>query len=194
MAKIHSDDGFTLIDIMVAITVLAILSAGAVPAIVDAVRGMRLGQAQRDVYQELQTARLVAVSSNRPIRIKFNCPVSGEYRIVELVGTPSSPDAIDQSGTDRCSRTKWKYPANDNDTTTRPNHDGPVRDLPDDVKFGAAPALEFWPDGTVHRQLGGENPWTQAPVDTTGVEITVVKDTTIRKIRVNGLGKIQLIQ
>jgi len=192
MAKIHSRAGFTLVDIMVAICVAAIIMAGALPALVNVADEMKLGQAQRDVFQEMQTARLVAVSSNRPIRIKFNCPKSGEYRLVELIGSTSFPDAADTAG-DRCSATKWKYPANDNDPTTRPNHDGPVRDLPNNVTFSSGPSLEFWPDGTVHRQTAGENPWNPVAVDATGVEVSVVKNGIAKKIRVNGLGKIQLI-
>ncbi len=191
MSRDHSRRGFTLIDIMVTITVMAIVMAGAVPALINVADGMKLGQGQRDVYQEMQTARLVAVGSNRPIRIRFNCPATGQYRLTELIGSTATPDPNDTAN-DRCSDTKWKYPANDNDLTSRPNHDGPVRQLPTNVTFGATSTLEFWPDGTVHKQVGSENPWTAVP--TAGTAITVVRDTTVKTISVNGLGKIQLVQ
>ena len=42
---------------------------------------------------------------------------------------------------------------------TLPNNDGPTRTLPTGVSFGAASTLEFWPDGSVHKQAGAENPW-----------------------------------
>jgi hypothetical protein len=109
------------------------------------------------------------------------------------MGTPSKPDTND-TASDRCSDTKWKYPANDNDPTSRPNHDGPVRQLPNRVTFGGTATLEFWPDGTVHKQVTSELPWTQLPVSGTLQEIAVVKGTSTKKITVNGLGKIQLIQ
>lgn len=192
MAKIPSRAGFTLIDIMVTICVMAIIMAGAVPALIDLADGFKLGQGQRDVYQELQSARLIAVASNRPIRIRFDCPASGEYRLTELIGSTQSPDTKD-TATDRCSATKYPFPPADNDPTSRPNHDGPVKTLPNTVTFGAKPILEFWPDGTVHKQEAGENPWKQVPVDATGVEISVVKNSTAKRIRVNGLGKIQII-
>jgi len=183
-SKIQSRAGFTLIDIMVTISVMAIIMAGALPALINVADGMKLGQGQRDVYQEMQTARLIAVASNRPMRIRFNCPVAGQYRLTEL----------NDSANDRCSDVKWKFPANDTDPTSRPNHDGPVKLLPTNVAFGAASTLEFWPDGTVHKQVGAENPWTQVPVDANGTAVTVVRGTLVKTITVNGLGKIQLVQ
>ena len=190
-SQIHDRRGFSLVDIMVAVSVMAIIAAGAVPALVNVADSMKLGQGQRDVYQELQTARLVAVASNRPMRLRFNCPAAGQYRLTEMIGTASKPDTND-TASDRCSDTKWKYPANDNDPTSRPNHDGPVRQLPNKVTFGATSTLEFWPDGTIHKQLAGEFPWKQ--VDLNGTAITVTKGTTVKTISVNGLGKIQFVQ
>jgi prepilin-type N-terminal cleavage/methylation domain-containing protein len=184
-------DGFTLIDMMIAISVMAILAAAAVPQLMNVADSLKLGQAQRDVNVELNQARLLAVSSNRPIRMRFNCPAAGQYRITELIGSPSVPD-VDDSANDRCSDTKWRYPANDNDPATRPNHDGPLRYLPSGVTFGASPTLEFWPNGTVHKQAAAENPW--ATVDVNGTAVTVVKGTSVKTVTVNGLGKIQLVQ
>ena len=40
----------------------------------NGVDGMRLGVSARDVERELQFARLKAVSTNRPMRIRFNAP------------------------------------------------------------------------------------------------------------------------
>ncbi len=183
--------GFSLIDMMVAISVMAILVAAAVPQLVNVAESVKLGQAQRDINQELNQARLRAVSANRPIRIRFNCPAVGQYRMTELIGSPSVPDPNDTAN-DRCSETKWSYPANDNDPATRPNHDGPIRYLPRGVTFGTAPTLEFWPNGTVHKQAAGENPWSG--VDVGGTAVTVVKGTSVKTVTVNGLGKIQLVQ
>ena len=192
MANTHPRAGFTLVDMIVALTVMTILMAAALPTIVDVTSGLKLGQAQREVMVEMNSARLTAVSSNRPMRIRFNCPETGEFRVVELIGTPSSPDPND-SASDRCSDTKWKSPANDTDPVTRPNHDGAVRTLPSQVDFSAVATLEFWPDGTVHKQLSGENPWTQLDAST-GATIKVRKGAEEKMISVNGLGKIQLVQ
>ena len=183
--------GFTLIDILVTIAVFSIIMAGALPSLINISESMKLGQGQREVASALQSARLLAVTSNRPIRVRFNCPAAGQYRITELIGSQSTPVA-DDTATDRCSDTKWKFPANDTNPTTRPNHDGPLLALPARVTFGAASTLEFWPDGSVHKQVGVENPWIQVPV--AGTAITVVKGTIVKTITVNGLGKIQFVQ
>lgn len=192
MLKTYKHDGFTLIDMIVTMTVMGIMAAAAIPEMIDVAQAMKLGQAQREVLVEMNSARLIAVTSNRPIRVRFNCPAAGQYRVVELIGTPSSPTA-DDGAADRCSATKWKYPANDQEPVTRPNHDGPVRTLPSKVTFSASATLEFWPDGTVHKDVGSGNPW---PVldSTTGATIKVRRDTLEKMISVNGLGKIQLVQ
>jgi prepilin-type N-terminal cleavage/methylation domain-containing protein len=192
MTNIQTRAGFTLIDMVVTMTILTILMGAALPIMVDVTQGMKLGQAQREVQFEMNSARLTAVGFNRPMRIRFNCPETGKYRVVELIGSPSHPDTNDDA-TDRCSDTKWKYPANDNEPVTRPNHDGAVRSLPSGVSFSAVVNLEFWPDGTVHKQLAGENPWTQLDA-TNGATIKVAKDVTEKMISVNGLGKIQFVQ
>ena len=192
MLNTQERGGFTLIDMIVTLTIFAIMAAAAIPELMDVTRSLKLGQAQRAVLVELNNARLTAVTSNRPMRIRFNCPVAGQYRVVELIGTPSSPDPND-SAADRCSDVKWKYPANDNEPVTRPNHDGGLRYLPSDVTFSASVTLEFWPDGTVHKQVAGENPWL--PLDaTTGATIKVQRNGIEKMISVNGLGKIQLVQ
>ena len=178
--------GFTLIDMIVTITVMSIVMAMAAPSLVNLSDGMKLGQGQRDVEVELNVARTIAVSSNRQIRVRFNCPSTGQYRRVELIGTPKNQDTNDNA-TDRCSETKWKFPANDTDPTTRPNHDGAVRRLPATVSFGTTATLEFWPNGTVHY-----TDTTQVPV--TGTAITVTRGDSVKTIRVNGLGKIELVQ
>lgn len=185
----RSNAGFTLIDIMITLGVFAVVTAAAVPAVVDMTSGMRVAQGARDVERELQAARLRAVSSNRPMRVRFNCPVAGQFRVVELIGSTTAPDALD-SATTRCSETTYPYPASDNNPLTRPNNDGPLRRLPAGLAFGAAPTLEFWPDGSVHQNNTGANPWPV--VASAGTTVTVTKGSTVRTVTINGLGKIQL--
>ena len=105
--RMQPREGFSLVDMLVAISVMAILVAAAVPQLVNVADSMKLGQAQRDVNIELNQARLRAVSANRPILVRFNCPIVGQYRMTELIGSPSVPDANDTAN-DRCSETKWR--------------------------------------------------------------------------------------
>jgi type II secretory pathway pseudopilin PulG len=186
----HLEAGFTLVDTLVTVTIFAILMAAAIPGMRDMTSSMRLGQGAREVERELQTARLKAVTSNRPIRVRFNCPVAGQYRMVELIGSSASaPDAND-SATNRCQDTVYPYPATDLNPLTRPNHDGPVRRLHPSLTFGAANDLEFWPDGSAHQRSGTTNPWPQ--VASTGTAVTLTQGANVKSITVNGLGKIQL--
>ncbi len=188
--RTNTQAGFTLVEMMMTVTVFAILAGAAVPQFADMTGGMRLRQGLREVERELQAARLKAVSSNRPIRVHFNCPAAGSYRAVELIGTPSIPDDDDDAG-DRCSTGSYPFPADDTNRLTLPNHDGPVRQLHSTLAFGAAEALEFWPDGSIHQADESEGtPW--APIPTTGSAITIVKDDLVGVITVNGLGKIQV--
>ena len=186
----RSQGGFTLVEVMMVVSVLAIVAAGAVPVITNLTDGLKLSQGLREVEREMQTARLRAVTSNRPIRVRFNCPVTGEYRMVELLGSVSTPAAADTS-LDRCKESAYPL-AGDANPLTRPNHDGPQKRLPSTVSFGAASTLEFWPDGSVHKDDGTGTPWKVVP--SSGTAITLSKGSTVKTITVNGLGKITLVQ
>ena len=189
LLRTASDAGFSVTEMLAVLAVLGIVATMAVPMLRDATENMRLGQAAREVERELQTARLRAVSSNRAIRVRFNCPVVGQYRMVELLGTPSIPAAEDAAA-NRCQENVYPSPAADNNPITVPNHDGPLRRLPKDVAFGAIETLEFWPDGSVHADAGGGPPWP--PIAPPGTAISVTKGVAVKQITVNGLGKIQI--
>jgi type II secretory pathway pseudopilin PulG len=178
-----------LIDLVVTVGVFATASAVAIPLMNSALDNLRLKMAARDVERELQTARLKAVSANRPIRIRFNCPATGQYRMVEMIGTPGSPDALDNDS-GRCNDRLFPYPAADNDPLTRPNLDGPLRRLPPGVSFGNVQTIEFWPNGTAHASSGSATPWPIVPVS--GVSLTLTKGASAGAVTVNGLGKIQV--
>ncbi|MBI4264802.1 MAG: hypothetical protein HY657_10530, partial [Acidobacteria bacterium] len=135
---------------MMTLVVFAIMAGAAVPQFMDMTGGLRLRQGLREVERELQTARLKAVTANRPIRVRFNCPTTGQYRMVELIGTPSAPNVEDDDDDlGRCQTSGYPYPAADMNRLTLPNHDGPVRQLHSSLAFSetASKALEFWPDG-----------------------------------------------
>jgi type II secretory pathway pseudopilin PulG len=185
--RYESEAGFTLIDMIVTIGVLAVLAAVAVPSLANVSDRMRLGQGQREVERELQTARLKAVTANRRMRIRFNCPTARQYRLVEVIGT-----AVDDAS-NRCVESAFPAVPPDNNPLTRPNHDGPVRQLPRDVSFGAASALEFAPDGTVKYLSSGVYIDVPDP-DGTAVTLTKANSTDVARIVVNRLGKIQLVE
>ena len=189
--RLASAMGFSLIDIIASVAVIGTVSAIAVPQVNTALDSMRLGMSLRDVERELQFAKLKAVSTNRPMRIRFDCPSAGQIRVVEVIGTSAAPDANDADAvTNRCSETTYPYRPTGADASrlTRPNNDGAVRIMYEGTTFTAKQTLEFWPDGTAHTAC-------QAACDTSATKIGTVTLTLSRKsktknITVNGLGKI----
>jgi prepilin-type N-terminal cleavage/methylation domain-containing protein len=137
-------DGFTLTEILVVVAVAAILTALAVPTITGAMRGYALNTSVETVGAAIRAARYSAVSTNRTVRVRFNCPSANQLRIVEVVGSM----AVDTAA-NRCSQAAYPYP--DPDAATAPNVDGPVVVLPAGSQFGAVQDLEIDRTGRVTR-------------------------------------------
>jgi type II secretory pathway pseudopilin PulG len=184
-----SEAGFSLVDMIVVCVLIGIIGAMAIPSITSSLDGLRLGQAARNVEREMQTAKQRAVSKGRVMRIHFNCPGNGQFRMVELLGSPRIPKTADNNFTARCSELTYPYPAPDNNPITVPNLDGPIQRLDSQITFGAAQSLEFWPDGTAHFN-NGNTPWGLIPV--AGITVSVSRNSHTQPITVNGLGKVQL--
>jgi len=173
-----------------ATAIIAIMAGIAVPLLADMSGSIKLGDATRNVERELQAARLKAVSSNQTMRMRFNCPGAGKYRMTELVGTPKVPVAADIAA-DRCVLASYPYPGDaDRNPLTRPNGDGPLRTLDSSVTFTTTTTIEFWPDGSAHTDTGGVNPWP--PIAGAGYTITLTRNGKTKSIVVNGVGKIQI--
>ena len=184
--------GFTLVELLMVVAVFAIMAALAMPQLGRAVEAYRLGIATREMERELQTARVKAVTSNRPVRVLFNCPAAGQFRRVEMLGEPGLPDARDDELT-RCNTTTFPYPEPDEDPLTRPNHDGPLHWLPDGVTMGGVGGIEVRPDGTARSDsVGGTVSWADIPV--TGVSATVTRSTLSRTVTINGMGRVHVVR
>ena len=190
--RVGSARGYTLIDLLATTAVIATVGAMAVPQIRKALDGQRLGIDARNVERELQTARLDAVKTNQPIRVRFNCPDVGSYRRVELLGTVNAPATGDDAAANATARCRtngpYPFPAADPDPLTRPNNDGPIVRLNSQVNFLTVQTLEFWPNGSVHVDSGSTAMWPMAGT----VTLWLNKGSSQKSIQVNGLGKIQL--
>ena len=176
----NAERGFSLVELMLTVAVMATLLTIAVPVMTDVSDGSKLNGAAREIEREFQSARLKAVSANRLLRVRLNCPGTGLYRTVEYVASP----AVDNAG-NRCSESAYPFPA-DNDVMTRPNYDGPVRALP----LGATVTtdiLQFQPDGTAVTIVSNVVTPITAPVT-----VTITRKGKSKSITVNGAGKIQL--
>jgi type II secretory pathway pseudopilin PulG len=187
-AQLRDARGFTLIDTLATLAIFSTVSAIAVPLVTNALEGQWLGMETRNVERELQSARLSAVATNRPIRVRFNCPSAGTYRRVEVIGTVDVPHADDAEAR-AVARCGYPFPAADTNPLTRPNNDGQTLQLHSSVTFTAVQTLEFWPDGTVHIPAA-TNPWPR--LGETDATITVAKGSSTKSIKVNSLGKIRI--
>jgi prepilin-type N-terminal cleavage/methylation domain-containing protein len=190
VVKSRAEFGFSLIELLMVVALVGIVSVIGMPLLGQISGSIELGEAARQVERELQSARMAAVAANQPVRVMFNCPVAGQYRLVELIGSPAVPAASD-GVVGRCSTTTYPFPAPDNNPITRPNNDGPLRTLKSTVTFTTVTTIEFWPDGTAHTNSGLVNPWP--PIASPGTSIVLTRSGKTRSILVNGIGKIQLL-
>jgi prepilin-type N-terminal cleavage/methylation domain-containing protein len=172
--------GFSLIELLLTMALAATLMAIAVPVLNSVTDATKLGESAQQLEREFQTARLKAVANNSPLRVRTNCPATGYFRIVELLGTSSDTPLS------RCNASSYPWPAADTDLSTLPNFDGPVRQLLNSATMSTV-SLEFRPDGTAWDVSSGT-----ATTITTPVSITVTRNSKTRSITVNNLGKILL--
>ena len=162
--------GFTLIDIMFVMFVvllLGVLMAVTIPGATTASRRYNLIAATREVAAQVRVARLKAVTSNRTMRVRFNCPAPGQYRVVEVVNNAA----------DRCSSTTYPYP--DPNPAALPDLDEPVMVLRGGIAFGGVQDLEIAPTGRV-TALTGALPATIGVTDSYGETQNVIVSATGR--------------
>lgn len=166
---------------MMTVAIIATILAISVPSVRNSVDLWRLGAATRDVERELQTARLKAVSTNRRLRVRLNCPVAGQVRVIELTGVTATDGAVN-----RCDPNVYPYPGPRDQDAATPMHDGPVRQLFSSITVTGSD-LQFAPDGTVTKLVVG------VPTAIVGSEtITVTYSSRSNTINVNPLGRIAI--
>ena len=91
------ESGFTLIEMMVVIAVLAIMATIAIPSFMSLLPGMRLNGAARQIMGDLMAARMNSVNQNNEFRVFFNSPGTNQYQILDddnNDGTAGTGEAI----------------------------------------------------------------------------------------------------
>jgi prepilin-type N-terminal cleavage/methylation domain-containing protein len=178
----RSEHGFTVVEMLMVVSMIGILAAMALPVMKDMTASIKLNEAARMVEREMQDARLRAVNSNRVIRVLMNCPATGYIRSVEVLG---GARAAEDTAANRCTSV-YPFPAPDDDVMTRPNFDGPVRTLPAGATVSNV-VLQFSPDGTAVSVVAG----TPTTI-TTPVAVTITRESKSKTVTVNNVGKVQL--
>jgi prepilin-type N-terminal cleavage/methylation domain-containing protein len=143
----QSARGFTLAELLIVLAVGVVLVGAAVPAINGARQRLDLDSAAHDVAGAVQSARLQALSTGRTMRVRFNCPATGQFRVVEVVG-----DAAIDNAANRCAPATYPYP--DQNAGARPDLDGPLRGLRSGVSFSQATNVDIAPSGRITPATG----------------------------------------
>ena len=180
MNKNTGNAGFTLIEILLIVGLTSVLASIAIPEITAGMRRYDVTTASQQIASAVRTARFQAISQNRTLRVRFNCPAVGQFRIVEVVGS-----AIDSAG-NRCDPAVYRYP--DTDAANRPNLDGPLQVLPRGTAFTAPDDLQIDTSGRITPLTGCPTCATAAPP----ASVVVGNSYANRTISISGSGQVTL--
>ena len=102
LRRTPAQPGFTLVEVMVTLTVLSIVAALAVPGILLMAPGMALKTAARDLYSRLQEAKVQAIKQNSKVSVRFHAARS--YYFIDTNGdgdyTPAATDTFSDANGD----------------------------------------------------------------------------------------------
>ncbi len=90
----RNESGFTLTELMIAIAIIAILTAFAVPKVTNFMPEHRLKKAALELKQHLHTARIAAIRFNFTNRVTFNTG-TGDYQFIVNPGPDGAPGGGD---------------------------------------------------------------------------------------------------
>ena len=110
--------GFTLTELMVTITVFAILAGIAIPSFMSLMPGMRLNGAARQVMSDLMAARMKAVKLNKRTKVFFDN--SSQYRICDDANNDTTVDSGEGDVVDRSIQANYQDVSFDLENTADP--------------------------------------------------------------------------
>jgi prepilin-type N-terminal cleavage/methylation domain-containing protein len=120
---VTSTRGFTLVELLIGLAIIGIISATAIPVFISSSARNAVWTATELVGSQIRLARLQAISHNSRFRVRFDCPSTGNFRVLAVTENPAIDDAAD-----RCDQTE--------------PFDSGVLTLPAGVSFGTVPTLE----------------------------------------------------
>jgi prepilin-type N-terminal cleavage/methylation domain-containing protein len=158
----HSQRGYTLIELLIAVGMIGVATAIALPVFLESNARNALWTGSERVGSTIRQARLKAISTNTTHRVMFDCPSAGQLRTLVVTGDPDVDDALN-----RCSVTL--------------DGDSAVIELPNSISYDAESATGL--------QVTGRGVFT-AIGDSIPLEISVNYGTTVRTLRVSNTGQI----
>lgn len=156
----RSTRGFTIFELLIVMALIAIFAAMGIPTLQESTKRNAIWTASETIGTQVRQARLKAISRNKSFRVRFNCPSTGQFRVLEVTGNTTIDGA-----TNRCS--------------TQQTHDSGVYAMPANVSFGTPPVLTVSSRG-VFSVSSGSIPAT----------ITVTNGTSSRALTVSATGQI----
>ncbi len=82
---VRRESGFSLIELMIVVGLVAVLAAISVPVIAGAISQYELLTSGQQVVSTIRAARLQAVSRNQVLKVRFDFPADGQYQVVNAV-------------------------------------------------------------------------------------------------------------
>lgn len=109
-----------MIELLVVMALIGILSAMGIPTLQEANRRNAVWTTSELIGSQIRQARLKAISRNKSFKVRFDCPSSGQFRILEVTGNTTIDNA-----SNRCS--------------TSQTYDSGVFAVPTAVTYGSPP-------------------------------------------------------
>ena len=169
----RKNSGFSLIELVIVIAVIAIIASFAVPSFISWRNKAQLGQAARDLYGNFQKAKMEAARSNRNCAVSFNNITVDGQTYDYVVYIDDSPFNLQYDATEQVitARSWSEYPGVSNiDGITFPT-------------VATKPTIAFAPDGL---------PKDQAGILQSGSVFLKNRSETGREIVVSLMGNVQI--
>ncbi len=109
-----------MIELLVVMALIGILSAMGIPTLQEATRRNAVWTTSELIGSQIRQARLKAISRNKTFKVRFDCPSTGQFRILEVTGNTTIDNA-----SNRCSTTQ--------------TYDSGVFAVPAQVTYGSPP-------------------------------------------------------
>ena len=138
----RDDVDSTAVELLIVVPTVGIVSGVSVPSLTGTMHRYALNGAHQSVAADIRLAHFTPLSTSRAMRVQFDRPGPGQFRVVEVVRL----QRID-SAANRWSEATYPFP--DQQPGVQPDADGQVILLPQGKQFGSLQDLEITPRGRV---------------------------------------------